>query len=228
MNRREFINTMAVELSKISRDEAEDIIAYYNEYLDDAGIENEQQALEELGNPSKIAAQIKADYAVKQMDRASFRKSGRAQENVRYDQNGQPVPPKKGISVIWWVILGIFAAPVALPLAFAAGVLVIALFIVLGAFIFSLLVAAAAIFAGGIACVIAGFAILFVDFANAIVAIGLGFLTIGLALLLGTAIVLVSRMLFRFITRKINESRQRKTAEKQAGIAKMEGAEKND
>jgi uncharacterized membrane protein len=37
---------------------------YYNEYFDDAGPENEQKVIEELGSPAQIAARIKADSAV--------------------------------------------------------------------------------------------------------------------------------------------------------------------
>ena len=231
MNRHEFLNKLAMELGRLPREEVEDILAYYNEYFDDAGPENEARALEELGSPVKIATQIKADYAVKQLDRmpqgrshrqGNYQEEGQGQyrqngQDGQYSQYGQQnQKPKKGIPVVLWVILGIFAAPVALPVAIAGGVLVIVLFAVLGALALAALITIGAVFAAGIICIVAGFASLFTNFVNAIMAIGLGVATVGAMLLLGMAVIIGVKALFRLIARKTNESRQRKVAEKQA------------
>mgnify|MGYP001310771237 CR=1 FL=1 len=68
MNRQDFMNQLAAELSKLPKEEVQAAMEYYSEYFDEAGPEREQQAIKDLGSPSKIATQIKADYAVRQLD----------------------------------------------------------------------------------------------------------------------------------------------------------------
>ena len=126
-----------------------------------------------------------------------------------------PPQKRKGLSAVWWVILGIFAAPVALPVAIAAGALAIAVFIALGALALALLLCVAAFFIAGIVLIGAGIAILFVDFPSAMLGIGIGLATIGLMALLGCGVVVGAKALFRLIARKMNEKRQEKAAKKE-------------
>ena len=60
MNRQDFMNQLAAELSKLPKEEVQAAMEYYSEYFDEAGPEREQQAIKDLGSPSKIATQIKA------------------------------------------------------------------------------------------------------------------------------------------------------------------------
>ena len=46
-------------LSDISQAERDEALQYYNDYLDDAGIENEESAIRALGSPIQVAANIK-------------------------------------------------------------------------------------------------------------------------------------------------------------------------
>ena len=48
-------------LQNISATEREEALQYYNEYFNDAGPENEQNVIEALGNPMKVAENIKKD-----------------------------------------------------------------------------------------------------------------------------------------------------------------------
>lgn len=59
MNRLEFMQKLESLLSDISDGEREEALQYYNSYLNDAGVENEQEVLESLGTPEKIAKTIK-------------------------------------------------------------------------------------------------------------------------------------------------------------------------
>ena len=59
MNRQEFLKQLEVLLSDISQAERDEALQYYNDYLDDAGIENEETAIRALGSPSQVAANIK-------------------------------------------------------------------------------------------------------------------------------------------------------------------------
>lgn len=61
MNRIEFMTELAALLQDVPVEERRDAMKFYNDYFDDAGEENEQQVIAELGSPAKVAATIKAD-----------------------------------------------------------------------------------------------------------------------------------------------------------------------
>lgn len=61
MKRDEFMAQIARLLADLPESERMEAIRYYNDYLDEAGVENEEQAIEELGDPREIAENIKAD-----------------------------------------------------------------------------------------------------------------------------------------------------------------------
>lgn len=61
MNRVDFMNQLESLLQNIAPTEREEAIQYYNDYFDDAGKENEQEVIEALGNPARVAENIKRD-----------------------------------------------------------------------------------------------------------------------------------------------------------------------
>ena len=61
MNRTEFMTQLERLLQSISPSEREEALQYYNDYFDDAGAENEQEVIEALGNPARVAENIKRD-----------------------------------------------------------------------------------------------------------------------------------------------------------------------
>ena len=61
MNRQEFMRQLELLLSGIPASEREDALAYYNNYFDEAGVENEAQVIAELGSPEAVAKNIIAD-----------------------------------------------------------------------------------------------------------------------------------------------------------------------
>ena len=61
MSRTEFMKQLESLLQNISATEREEALQYYNEYFNDAGPENEQNVIEALGNPAKVAENIKRD-----------------------------------------------------------------------------------------------------------------------------------------------------------------------
>ena len=97
MNRAEFMKILRSELHKLPEDERNVALEFYEEYFDEAGPENEQQVIESLGNPKKIAAQIKSEYAVNQLD------------------NEEIPTAKKGWSAFKWAIVGICSRSRHLP-----------------------------------------------------------------------------------------------------------------
>lgn len=199
MNRQEFMNRLAAELSKLPKEEIQAAMEYYSEYFDEAGPEREAETIQELGSPSKVATQIKADYAVRQLDHDNGRQS-----------------TKKGLSAILWVIMGIFAAPVALPLAIALGAVAFAVFISIFAVIAALLACLIAFCIGGIALVAIGFAGLAGSVAGGMMLIGMGLVAAGLTAVLCVGVVIGARALIRLTAKEMQKSSQRRREKKLA------------
>ena len=55
MSRTEYMRELDALLQGISKEEREEAMQYYNDYFDDAGSENEEKVIEELGSPAKLA-----------------------------------------------------------------------------------------------------------------------------------------------------------------------------
>ena len=133
MNRREFIARLKEEISRLPQEEIEAAVEYYEEYFDEAGADKEQDVLERLGSPKKVASQIKSEYAVR-----------------LFDEEEKPTV-KKGLSAAWYVVLGICSAPVSIPLAVALGALAISIFV-------ALICCVIGVFAGIAGCVLGAIA----------------------------------------------------------------------
>lgn len=99
MNRAEFMRQLRLKLFRLPQEEIESAIEYYEEYFEEAGIENEQIVLQKLGSPEETASKILQDFADKKIQNSSITPSA-----------------KKGISALWFAILAVFSAPITLPL----------------------------------------------------------------------------------------------------------------
>jgi uncharacterized membrane protein len=192
------------QLARIADHERAEAIAYYNEYFDEAGPENEARVIKELGSPVRVAAQIKADAAVKGM-------------------SGTDAPPvRKGISTIWFVILGIFALPIALPIVISVFSVGIALLVTAFAVVAALVAAVVAVCAGGVFAFIAGVGVLFANVPTGLFYMGGGLAAAGVSLLLGILVFAVARAVVAGIARLLNgiRVRSRERHERKAGERK--------
>ncbi|MBR3811528.1 MAG: DUF1700 domain-containing protein [Agathobacter sp.] len=61
MRREEFMKELAYLLRDIPVNEREDALAYYENYFDEAGVENEYKVIQKLGSPASVAEKILAD-----------------------------------------------------------------------------------------------------------------------------------------------------------------------
>lgn len=59
MNKKQYLDELSFLLLDIAEEEREDALSFYENYFDEAGIENEAKVIAELGEPSKVAAIIK-------------------------------------------------------------------------------------------------------------------------------------------------------------------------
>jgi uncharacterized membrane protein len=165
MNRLDFMEQLQRRLAKLPDSDIQDALDYYNQYFDDAGAENEDSVIAELGSPAHVASQIIADFAIKEADLPVEQKTAH-----------------RGLSTVWIVILSVFAAPIALPIALGFAVLVIALLFVILALVFTVGVTGAALMVGGIVFTAISFPLIIQSFPTAVFYFGMGLLTFGLGL----------------------------------------------
>lgn len=69
MTRLEFIKELESLLPDIPSEEREEALRYYNGYFDDAGEENEDEIIKELGSPERVAKIIKAELVSNEEER---------------------------------------------------------------------------------------------------------------------------------------------------------------
>lgn len=168
MSKEEFLSQLRKKLKKLPPDDLNDALEYYEEYLEDAGAENEAAAIAAWGSPDRVASQITADYAVKQM--------------------GENPSAKKGLSTVWIVVLAIFASPIAIPVAAVIALAMLIVVMAVGIVIVCFYAAAVTVALVGAASFILGICLLFQSFQTAIFYIGAGLFFAGA----GVAIFLFS------------------------------------
>ena len=89
MNRIEFMTELAALLQDVPAEERRDAMKFYNDYFDDAGEENEQQVIAELGNPAQVAATIKANLGGASKEHGEFTEKGYT--DSRFENKDMPV-----------------------------------------------------------------------------------------------------------------------------------------
>lgn len=174
MTRNEYMKILTHKLRRLPKDDYYRAVEYFEEYFDEAGPDQEQQAIEDLGSPEEAANTLILDLAA---------------ANVKEP----PKTIKKGLSAVWIAILAVFAAPIAVPLALCAVIVAGALLLTLGAVILSVIAAAVGIAAAGIFSVAGGAALLFKSFADGVCNIGFGLFCSGIGILFIYASILFFR-----------------------------------
>lgn len=90
MNRTEFMSELEYLLQDIPEEEKAEALAYYRDYLEDAGDENEEQVIREFGSPERVAAIIRSDLSGSLENGGEFTEAGYQDERFR-DPNYQVV-----------------------------------------------------------------------------------------------------------------------------------------
>lgn len=194
MDKASYLKSLRSRLHRLPVHEIDAALVYYEEYFDEAGEENEQQVIEQLGPPSQVASQIMADFAMKDLDTA-------------------PTSTKKNVSAIWLIILAILSAPLSLPLLATAFALIISAGAVVLSFVIAIVATVGGFLFAGIVTLVSGFLILTDHWPTALLFIGIGLTITGFGVLvfsptirlskrIGLACVAGLARLFQRITRK--------------------------
>ena len=88
MRKEEFLRQLEYLLQDVPEEDKSEAIQYYRDYLEEAGPENEEKAVEEFGSPERVAAIIRADMMGNLEEGGSFTETGYEDERFR-DPNYQ-------------------------------------------------------------------------------------------------------------------------------------------
>ena len=202
MNRQEFILALRDELAKLPPEEIVNATQYFEECFDEAtdGLDEEARIAEEerlaaeFGNPKKVASQIKAEYAARILGDNST-------------ASGEKPGAKKKLSAVWWILIGICSAPIAIPIVICVFMMILCVLFVI------------------IACLIAGIAAVVAGIAAFTDSVAAGFMTIGIGLMLAAAsaaAIFGAFLGIREIIRSIAKSSRKRNEEKKASEIEME------
>lgn len=189
MNKKEFLNRLRSCLASLPREERDAAISYYEEFFEEAGEENEQSVINDLGSPEKVAQSILSSgevYSERSADNppAAKERSGSFHEND-YNHSAPKSEKKDNTGAIVAIVILVITSPVWIS---AVGSVLAAIFgITVG-----LIAATAALIIVGLALFIAGIVKLFssVAIGAAILFSGLIVAGIGTLLLIPTVLLL--------------------------------------
>lgn len=182
MNRIEFMTELAALLQDVPEEERRDAMKFYNDYFDDAGEENEQQVIEELGNPAKVAATIKADLGSFSREQGEYTEKG--YQDSRFENKEMPAgrdyqgseQPRtnNALKIFLIVLLIIVGSPIVIPVVIAVAAVVFAAGITLLALFATLVIASVAVVFVGVCIFIAGVVSVIPEIAVGLALIGTG------------------------------------------------------
>lgn len=210
MNRQEFMKQLEYLLRDIPVSEREDALAYYNDYFDEAGVENEYHVIQELGSPEVVAQTILADvqkdtscggrqdYCSPEMEQEETVEQEQSfyEQQKRYEQmNTQSVAnEKKTMSTstkILIIVLLIFTFP--LWIGIVAGLFGGLVGLIGGLFgiIVGLIGAAFGLIVGGIVCIGGGILCILAEPIEGLACIGVGAILAAIGVLLALLGILI-------------------------------------
>ena len=180
MRRTEVLAELERLLADLPEEERQAAIQYYEDYLQDAGEENEQEVIRELGGPEKVAATIRADYYGNEFREEDYEKKDYMTKQPAEDSDGstgkQAPWTSRRLKVLLVVLILLTVVPGILG---GIGTAVCVVIGVLCAFIgicAGLVVGAAALMIAGIAVTAAGIGLFFDVLPMALLVCGIGIL----------------------------------------------------
>ena len=109
--RQKYISELKSFLAPLTAEERTDALDFYNEYIEDAGYDNYQQIIKELGNPRQLSHKILADYSIK--------------ANNEEIKNSHTASPRSNWRVFWLVVIAIITSPITFVLSLGAVIVLI-------------------------------------------------------------------------------------------------------
>ena len=163
----DYLTELQRDLNQLNANDANDVLDFYTEYLQDGGFETYEEAASELGTPKQLSHKVLADYAIQAIDEPQANPATRNQ-------------PRHTARTIWLILLAIMSTPITIPLAIAAVIALVAFLIGIAAVILGIIAAFVGVLIAGILSLAVGVGILGQSISTGILYLGGGLLILGL------------------------------------------------
>lgn len=187
MTRNDYLAKLDKYLKKLPKDDYQEAMDYFREYFDEAGPENEEAVIAELGSPKDAAH----DIISRLLD-----------EKIVEDEKS----PKNKAVIIWIAILAILASPVALPLILVLLMVIITILALGIAIVAMVLALGVALLTSGVYMLFDSWSYLNIAPSTTALGLGLGLLSLGLALLALLAAGAVGKLAGKSISKLIQKA----------------------
>ncbi len=194
MNKEKFLETLRKKLRHLPKEDLEDAMNYYTEYLDEMQLQDDEDVTKRIGTPSDIAREIIRNSTDKHIELQKEKGSFTNNKNL-----------------LTLILLGICTTPITIPLI----AVIVTLFVACVSVAFAVVVS---IIAVGVSLVIAGIAVLpaiiwAVTIPQKLVCLGISLFCLGISILFIHFAIRLSHICARTIAnifKKIIETRNRK------------------
>lgn len=200
MNKTEFMQQLERMLQDVPQMERIEALQYYNDYFEDAGEDQEKDVIAALGNPYKVAENIKKglyqnhyNFTMEQEKVAAGRELVNYQPAWENETSQQKQPQKSGLStgmIALIVVLVILALPILMVLGCIILALLITVVVVWGSIVAGLGAISLVSLIVGIFFVGIGFAGLITNPQESVGILGAGFLALAIGLVVLLLVVL--------------------------------------
>lgn len=182
---KEYLTAARSYLNDIPADEREELLQFYEEQMLDAGYTMEE-VKEKYGSPKQFARSLKIEYFIES-------------DEVANEDMPTSKRTKNRVTLIWLIVLGLFASPILIPVAIGLVLALIGAFIGFLAIIFGIYVGIIGTLAGGLFAFVNGIILLWQSVPTGLLFIGGGLLLTGLVVFFAPIVWRLTRWLFEML-----------------------------
>lgn len=192
MTREQYMEALKRYLRRLPKNDYDNAIEYFTEYFEEAGPENEQEVIRELGAPREAARELLMHLLDESTGNSRKEDITDLSENKASDkkEGSRKYSPGK---IILLTFLVLCASPVSLVLLVGAGGILAALLVAIASVVFSLAVTSLAVIAGGVLLAGAGFMAVVESVSGACMIVGAGFFLAGAGIILGVLTICICK-----------------------------------
>ena len=170
----EYLKQLEKYLRKLPQSDYEDAMEYFTEYFADAGPENEQAVIKELGTPKQAAAELMRNLLDKKVDE---------REAMEKEEKQKEKKKTTGANVVWIAILALFAAPIGAPILISILIVLLCAALCAALLDMSVFLIAVVGVAAGIKMLLRGILAVSVSFGGFCFITGMGVFMLGISIL---------------------------------------------
>ena len=200
MNRREFMKSLREQLSDMLDVEREEALEYYEDYLNDAGISDDDIVPDSLGTPESIVENIKKSMQNPEVD---FMQDEKHAENPPSSKVRKKMSNLSNTEWILIIVLLVVTSPVWGSVVIGAGGSVIGLVAGIAGIFIGMAGLGIGLMAGGFACVVAGLTSLIGFPGEGLFIFGLGAVILAIGLLCTTGMINATVAFIKWIVKLV-------------------------